>query len=234
MIKIENLRKNYGLQPVLQGVNLHIQAGEFVMLVGANGAGKSTLMQIVATLQAPTAGKAAVGGWALPRYADRVRRHVGYVSHESLLYDDLSAAENLHFFSRIYGLGLTNEQIGERLRRVGLLARQREAVRLFSRGMKQRLAIARATLHEPDILLLDEPYTGLDQEAAELLDGLLQQEVTAGRTIFMITHDLVHGYHLCNRVAILNRGKIVCEIESKQTTSAEFLQIYREQTGTGR
>ena len=234
MIKIENLRKQYGLQPVLQGVNLHILAGEFVMLVGANGAGKSTLMQIVAALQAPTAGQVAVGGWALPQYADRVRRHIGYVSHEPLLYADLTAAENLEFFSQIYELGLTKEQIGERLRRVGLLARQREAVRLFSRGMKQRLAIARATLHEPDILLLDEPYTGLDQQAAELLDHLLQQEVTAGRTIFMITHDLVHGYHLCNRVAILNRGKIVCEIESNQTTATDFLQIYREQTGTGR
>ncbi|MCA9964246.1 MAG: heme ABC exporter ATP-binding protein CcmA [Anaerolineales bacterium] len=234
MIKIENLRKQYGLQPVLQGVNLHILAGEFVMLVGANGAGKSTLMQIVAALQAPTAGQVTVGGWALPQYADRVRRHIGYVSHEPLLYADLTAAENLEFFSQIYELGLTKEQIGERLRRVGLLARQREAVRLFSRGMKQRLAIARATLHEPDILLLDEPYTGLDQQAAELLDHLLQQEVTAGRTIFMITHDLVHGYHLCNRVAILNRGKIVCEIESNQTTATDFLQIYREQTGTGR
>ena len=234
MIKIENLRKQYGLQPVLQGVNLHILAGEFVMLVGANGAGKSTLMQIVAALQAPTAGQVTVGGWALPQYADRVRRHIGYVSHEPLLYADLTAAENLEFFSQIYELGLTKEQIGERLRRVGLLARQREAVRLFSRGMKQRLAIARATLHEPDILLLDEPYTGLDQQAAELLDHLLQQEVTAGRTIFMITHDLVHGYHLCNRVAILNRGKIVCEIESNRTTATDFLQIYREQTGTGR
>ena len=175
MIKIENLRKQYGLQPVLQGVNLHILAGEFVMLVGANGAGKSTLMQIVAALQAPTAGQVTVGGWALPQYADRVRRHIGYVSHEPLLYADLTAAENLEFFSQIYELGLTKEQIGERLRRVGLLARQREAVRLFSRGMKQRLAIARATLHEPDILLLDEPYTGLDQQAAELLDHLLQQ-----------------------------------------------------------
>lgn len=200
------------------------------MLVGANGAGKSTLMQIVATLQMPTAGKVAVGGWLLPHHADRVRRHIGYVSHESLLYDDLSAAENLNFFSQIYALGLNKEQIGERLRRVGLLARQREAVRQFSRGMKQRLAIARATLHEPDILLLDEPYTGLDQEAVALLDQLLQQEVAAGRTIFMITHDLVHGYHLCNRVAILNRGKIVCEIESNQMTAAAFLQLYREQT----
>lgn len=230
MIKIEDLRKNYGLQPVLQGVNLHIQAGEFVMLVGGNGAGKSTLMQIVATLQTPTAGTVAVGGWRLPQYADRVRRHIGYVSHESLLYDDLSAAENLHFFSQLYGLGLNKAQIGDKLRRVGLLARQREAVRLFSRGMKQRLAIARATLHEPDILLLDEPYTGLDQEAVELLDGLLQREMAAGRTIFMITHDLVHGHHLCNRIAILNHGKIVCEIESSQTTAAEFLQLYREQT----
>ena len=227
MIKLHQLSKNYGLNPVLRGVDLHVQAGEFVALVGGNGAGKTTLLRIVATLLSPTSGQVVIGGWPLPQHSMRVRQHIGYVSHQSLLYDDLTAAENLAFFARLYSVDLA--KINSVLKRVGLFARQRDPVRTFSRGMVQRLAIARATLHEPDVLLLDEPYTGLDQEAARLLDGLLEQEVKAGRTILMITHDLIHGLHLCDRIAILNRGKIVCEIKSKEVDEAEFLRIYKEQ-----
>ena len=226
MIKLQQLCKNYGSIPVLNGVNLHVKAGEFVALVGGNGAGKTTLLRIVATLLAPTSGQAIIGGWPLPQHAARVRQHIGYVSHQSLLYDDLNALENLAFFARLYSID--SNKIEGALKRVGLFSRQRDPVRTFSRGMVQRLAIARATLHEPDVLLLDEPYTGLDQEAAQLLDGLLQQEIEAGRTILMITHDLIHGLHLCDRIAILNRGKIVCEIESNEVDEAEFLRIYRE------
>lgn len=231
MIKIENLSKNYGLQPVLHDVSLQVPVGEFLMLVGGNGAGKSTLMRIVATLLPPTSGTVSVGGWPLPQHAARVRRHLGYVSHDSLLYDDLSALENLRFFAHLYGLAYTDEQITERLQQVGLRIRQRDPVRTFSRGMKQRLAIARATLHEPDVLLLDEPYTGLDQQAADLLDALLRQEREQGRTIFLITHDLLHGFNLCSQVAILNRGKIVCELKRNQITQADFLALYREEVG---
>lgn len=226
MIKLHQLSKNYGLNPVLRDVNLHIKAGEFVALVGGNGAGKTTLLRIIATLLTPTSGQVLVGGWPLPQQAMRVRQHIGYVSHQSLLYDDLSAIENLAFFARLYGVG--QEKTNGALKRVGLFARQRDPVRTFSRGMIQRLAIARATLHEPDVLLLDEPYTGLDQEAAELLDKLLEKEIERGRTILMITHDLIHGLHLCDRIAILNRGKIVCEIRSKEVDEADFLRIYKE------
>ena len=230
MIKLQGLVKKYGMNLVLRGVDLNVSAGEFVMLVGSNGAGKSTLMRIVATLLRPTSGRVEIGGWLLPQQADRVRRHIGLVSHYSLLYGDLTAAENLTFFAKLYQLDNQEERVMAALRKVGLYARQRDAVSTFSRGMVQRLTIARATLHEPDILLLDEPYTGLDQEASRLLDDLLRQEQENGRSILMITHDLSHGLNLCDRVAILNRGKIVHDIDSRSTSPAEFLDLYREQT----
>ncbi len=231
MIQIKGMVKNYGLNPVLRGVDLHVQKGEFVTLVGANGAGKTTLMRIVATLLKPNSGEVYIGGWALAQFAARVRQHIGMVSHQALLYGDLTAEENLLFFARLYRLDNQADRVAIALKEVGLTARQRDPVSTFSRGMVQRLTIARATLHEPDVLLLDEPYTGLDQDAALLLDNLLKREMDRGRTILMITHDLVHGLNLCHRSAILNRGKIVCEIESDKISSAEFLDLYAEKTG---
>lgn len=230
MIQIKGLIKNYGLNPVLRGVDLHVDQGEFVTLVGSNGAGKTTLLRIVATLQKPTSGQVRIGGWRLPAYADRVRRHIGLVSHQALLYGDLTAAENLTFFAKLYRLDRPQERVEQALKEVGLAARQRDAVSTFSRGMVQRLTIARATLHEPDVLLLDEPYTGLDQDAARLLDDLLRREVENGRTILMITHDLTHGLNLCDRTVILNRGKIVAQVEKGQVTPSEFLALYTEHT----
>lgn len=228
MIKIEGLVKTYGLLPVLNGVQLHVRPGEFVTLVGANGAGKTTLLRIVATLQKQTAGRVTIGGWPLPDHAEKVRPYIGLVSHQPLLYGDLSAAENLAFFARLYQLPEPQERVNQALRSVGLLARQRDPVRTFSRGMVQRLTIARATLHGPDVLLLDEPYTGLDQEASALLDRLLQEQAASGRTILMITHDLVHGLHICNRVVILNRGKIVAEVQASDISPAGFLELYKQ------
>jgi heme exporter protein A len=192
------------------------------------------MMRIVSTLLQPTAGEVMVGGWPLTTHADKVRRHIGLVSHQPMLYGDLSAAENLTFFSRLYQLDNQEERVMQALKNVGLFARQRDAVGTFSRGMLQRLTIARATLHEPDVLLLDEPYTGLDQDASRLLDDLLRGEMANGRTILMITHDLVHGLNLCHRIAILNRGYIVADILSETVDAAEFLEIYAKHTGRKR
>jgi heme exporter protein A len=230
MIEIKGLVKNYGLNPVLRGVNLSVRQGEFVTLVGANGAGKTTLIRIVATLLSPTAGETLIGGWPLTTHADKVRQHIGLVSHQSMLYGDLTAAENLSFFARLYRLDNQAERIALALKEVGLTARQRDPVSTFSRGMVQRLTIARATLHQPDVLLLDEPYTGLDQDAAQLLDTLLRREMERERTILMITHNLVHGLNMCHRSAILSRGKIVAEINSSEVSPSEFLDIYADLT----
>jgi len=230
MIRLEAVVKQYGLNPVLRGVDLHVRAGEFVTLVGPNGAGKSTLLGIVATLLPPTSGTVRVGGWALPGQADRVRRHIGLVSHHALLYRDLTAAENLTFYGKLYRLDDPEARALEALRAVGLFARQRDAVGTFSRGMIQRLTIARATLHEPDVLLLDEPYTGLDQEASRLLDELLRAEAARGRTILMITHDLEHGLGLADRLAILYRGQIAREVTRAEIGPGGVYELYREAT----
>jgi heme exporter protein A len=232
MIRLRGVVKHYGLNPVLRGVDLAVEQGEFVTLVGPNGAGKSTLLAIVATLLRPTSGEARVGGWLLPQQADRVRRHIGLVSHNSLLYRDLTAAENLAFFARLYRLPDAEERIDNALRKVGLFARQRDPVGAFSRGMVQRLTIARATLHEPDVLLLDEPYTGLDQEATHLLDDLLREEAARGRTILMITHDLGHGLGLADRLAILYDGRIAREVRRAEITPAAVYDLYAEVTMT--
>jgi heme exporter protein A len=230
MIKIQGLVKSYGANVVLRGVDLHVRPGEFVTLVGPNGAGKTTLLRIVATLLKPGAGQVTVGGWSLPGESARVRNHIGLVSHHALLYGDLTAAENLEFYARLYQLDNRQQRVKAALQLVGLAARQRDPVRSFSRGMLQRLTIARATLHEPDVLLFDEPYTGLDQDATALLDDLLRQEAGRGRTIFMITHDLARGLDLCQRIAILNRGKIAHVIDRESTAPAEFLSLYADVT----
>ena len=232
MIEITALTKTFGLTPVLRGVNLTVGKGEFVTLVGANGAGKSTLLKIVATLAKPSAGEVKIGGWPLPQQAQRVRRHIGLVSHQSLLYRELSAEENLKFYARLYGLENRDTLVKDALKRVGLRARGRDPVRTFSRGMTQRLTIARATLHAPDVLLLDEPYTGLDQDAGKLLDELLEREREIGRTILLITHNLLRGFQIADRVAILNRGKIMHEVKREAMSDAEFVRLYRE-TVTG-
>lgn len=226
MIEIEGLTKNFGQLPVLRGVNLHVRQGQFVALVGANGAGKTTLLRIVATLSKPTGGRASIGGWPLPAHADKVRRHIGLISHQPLLYGDLTAAENLSFFARLYGLDNRQERVAGALKTVGLAARQRDPVRTFSRGMTQRLTIARATLHDPDVLLFDEPYTGLDRDASRLLDDLLREMTGQGRTTLMVTHDLLHGLNLCDRIAVLSRGKIVGAVDRDDVSPADFLDYY--------
>jgi heme exporter protein A len=147
----------------------------------------------------------------------------------------LTAAENLAFYARLYQLDNSEERVINALKRVGLAARQRDPVRSFSRGMVQRLTLARATLHEPDVLLFDEPYTGLDQEATMLLDDLLRAEADKGRTIFMITHDLTRGLNLCDRIVILSRGKIAHAVDREDATPSEFLHLYSDSTrGTRR
>jgi heme exporter protein A len=230
MIRLSGVVKQYGLNPVLRGVDLAVEEGEFVTLVGPNGAGKSTLLGIVATLLRPTAGEARVGGWRLPEQAGRVRRHIGLISHHSLLYRDLTAAENLTLFAKLYRLPDAESRAADALRQVGLFARQRDPVGTFSRGMVQRLTIARATLHEPDVLLLDEPYTGLDQEATQLLDDLLRAESARGRTILMITHDLGHGLGLADRLAILHSGRIAHEVSRAEISPAAVYDLYAEVT----
>ena len=226
MIYVEGLIKNFGLQPVLRGLDLHVKRGEFLGLLGPNGAGKTTFLRIIATLSRPTGGSVRIGGWPVPQAAKRVRPHLGLISHFPLLYGELTARENLEFYARMYGLSSADSRIAQVLKEVDLAGRKDDLVDEFSRGMQQRLAIARAILHEPDVLLLDEPYTGLDQSAAAMLDEVLRQVATAGRTVVLTTHNLLRALDNCDRVVILNRGKIAFESETAELEPETFPQVY--------
>src|SRR5574342_326663 len=175
MIETRGLTKAFGLRLVLKGVNLDVAPGECVALLGPNGAGKTTLMRILATLSKPTLGQVRIAGFPLPNGAAEARRRLGVVAHHTLLYSDLTAEENLSFYARVYGLEQPHARIGQVLEQVGLAARRRDLVRTFSRGMQQRLAIARALLPDPEVMLFDEPHTGLDQDASNMLDGVLRE-----------------------------------------------------------
>ncbi|MBN1562681.1 MAG: heme ABC exporter ATP-binding protein CcmA [Anaerolineae bacterium] len=233
MIEVRNLVKAFGLHPVLRGLDLDVARGEFVTLLGPNGSGKSTLLRILGALSRPTSGTVKIGGWELPGEADYVRAQLGVVSHMTLLYDTLTAEENLMFFARMYNLPPESRRarIDELLHRVGLHRRARDVVMTFSRGMQQRLAIARAILHDPAVLLLDEPYTGLDVDAAALLDELLREVAISGRTVIMTTHDLQRGHALADRVAILSRGKIAYTAPCSAIKPSELPALYADTTG---
>lgn len=234
LIAIEGVTKTFDVLPVLRNLTLHIGRGDFLALLGANGSGKSTLLRLIAGLGQADRGTIRVGGWQLPRQADRVRAQLGLVSHKLLLYENLTARENLRFFSRLYNLGgkRAEQRIEALLERVGLAQRADDAVRTFSRGMAQRLSIARALLHDPAILLLDEPYTGLDQAAAAMLDALLSEAHAEGRTILMVTHEIERAARLPSHVAILARGSIAFACARAEIPSAAWLAArYAEVTG---
>jgi heme exporter protein A len=233
MIEAHNVIKIFGVRPVLRGVDLIVAPGEFVALFGPNGAGKTTLLRLLASLSRPTGGRIRIAGWELPAQAGQARGVIGVVSHQPLLYGDLSAEENLRFFARLYGLDSTQRKarIAEVLRAVGLYKRSADLVRTFSRGMQQRLAIARAILHDPPVLLLDEPYTGLDQDAAATLDDVLREVALRGRTVLMTTHDLERGLALAGRVAILSKGVIAYQERAQALDAVTFARTYADVTG---
>jgi heme exporter protein A len=215
MIELRRLTKTFGHRPVLRGLDFTIHEGDFVVLLGANGAGKTTLLHLIAGLSKPSGGDIIINGYRLAESASELRRFMGLVSHKPLLYDDLTAVQNLRFYAQMYDVPDAAGRIETVLNQVGLWGRHHDPVRTYSRGMQQRLAIARAILHNPPILLLDEPDTGLDQHAATLLHDLLSAVGAAQRTILMTTHNLERGLSLGQRVAILAQGKIVYDVPGR-------------------
>ena len=228
MIKIQKLIKTFGHRVVLRSVDLTINEGDFVTLLGANGAGKTTLLHLVANLSKPTAGDIFINGYRLADAANQLRRFIGLVSHKTLLYDDLSANQNLRFYARMYDVPEATERIETVLNQVGLWSRQNDPVRTYSRGMQQRLAIARAILHNPPILLLDEPDTGLDQHAADMLGNLLSAVGISQRTILMTTHNWERGLSMGNRITILGNGKIVYDVRRQDVSVDELRKQYNQ------
>jgi heme exporter protein A len=213
---------------VLRGVDLTINESDFVTLLGANGAGKTTLLHLIASLSKPTAGDIFINGYRLTGAANQLRRFIGLVSHKTLLYDDLTAEQNLRFYARLYDVSNAKNRIETVLNQVGLWGRQHDPVRTYSRGMQQRLAIARAILPNPPILLLDEPDTGLDQHAADMLSHLLSAVGVSQRTILMTTHNLERGLSMGRRVTILAKGKIVYDAPREDISVDELRTQYNK------
>ena len=231
MIVAENITKRFGSKTVLQGINLKIEKGEFVTVFGPNGAGKSTLLKILAMLSKPSSGSLYIDGTNTKDQASVIRNRIGVISHNTFLYDNLTASENLEFYGRMYGLDNLRERISRVLVEVGLEFVMNDPVRTFSRGMQQRLSIARAILHQPEILFLDEPYTGLDQQAIEILNGVLASLNIKDRTVFMITHNFEQGLDLSNRVLIVMKGRIAYEGSASNLTPAVMRDIYADTVG---
>lgn len=246
MIELRKLTKAFGSKYALRGVDLRVMPGESLVIFGPNGAGKTTLVRILASLSRPSSGSVFIGGLNLATHSDGIRRYLGVVSHAPLLYDSLSAEENLRFFGRLYGVSNLEERVSQMLEEVGLAHRRHDLVRTFSRGMVQRLAIARALLHDPQVLLLDEPDTGLDPQAAEMLHGLLlslSKETgkqgdralpSVGRTLVTVTHSLERGLAIADRVVILANGQIVFEADARGMTAAQFRPLYDRYVGGSR
>ena len=231
MIHVHDITKNFGSMTVLDNVNFSVKSGEFLTIVGPNGAGKTTLIKIMATLVNATGGTVEIGGFDVKKSPEKVRGIIGVISHNTYLYNELTAGENLKFFGKMYAIPDSDKRVDEVLGETGLSDRKHDRVGTFSRGMKQRLSIARAILHKPSVLLLDEPYTGLDQQASASLESVLNSLTGSGITTIMISHDLKRGLALADQVMIMASGTVTYHAPASEVADvAEFQALYERCT----
>lgn len=230
-IQIKGLTKNFGRVPVLRGVDLEVPWGETLTILGPNGSGKTTLVKILATLTRPDSGIARAGGLDVTRSGHSVRRIIGVVAHDTMLYDDLTAYGNLKFFARMFSLDRIDERVQSASERMGMSDRLGQRVGTLSHGMKKRFTIARALLHDPLILLMDEPESGLDQHALNMLDDVISDRSIDLRTVLMTTHNLERGLALGHRMAILSKGRIAYQESLEAVGAATVRDAYFHYTG---
>ena len=222
------LVREFGPLRAVDGVSFQLGAGQLMTVFGPNGAGKTTLLRILAGGLRPLEGEVHLRGKKLEAGDPEWHRRIGVLSHQSYLYGHLTLEENLRFFGKLFGLGDLDERIPARLEQVGLEKRAASLARTLSRGMRQRLALARTLLHDPDFVLLDEPYTGLDAHAAAVLRGVLTSLKDGHRTVILVTHNISQGLELADRVAIQVRGRFVFHDDSSAVDSGTFERFYRE------
>jgi heme exporter protein A len=230
LVSATALVRRFGAVTALGGVGLEVAAGEAVLLLGPNGAGKTTLLRALAGLVRPQKGRVRIAGGDVNR-DPAARRSIGFLSHHALLYDDLTPRENLRFAAALHGLDRVESRIEGALDAAALSARADRPVRGFSRGMLQRLALARATLHEPDVLLLDEPFTGLDVAAAGALRERVRAHRDRGGAVVAVTHEPADLWEVATRVVVLVGGRVVLE-ESRPPELAAFRRRYAELLAT--
>ena len=231
-IETKKLSKVFGNRKAVDNVTISVPKGAFLSIFGPNGAGKTTLLRMLSTLSRATSGTATLMGVDLKEEPDRARDHIGLISHNSMLYPDLTAEQNLMIYARLYGVVEPEARVLDLLEAVELKHRRLDVVRTFSRGMTQRLSIARALVHDPDVVFLDEPYSGLDPHAVEIFDELIEQQ-REGRTFVMVSHDLQKGFAMCTHALVLAKGRVVAFDEKGAFDFDEFSALYRSTVGMG-
>ncbi len=234
MLEVKGLTKKYGGKSVLRGIDLKVPPGQICILLGPNGAGKSTLIRILCTLARASGGQVMVDGHATAEEPAEARRAIGAVLHETLLYEDLTAAENLRFYSRLFGSSAGEKDIDGMLTKVNLLHRKNDRVGDFSRGMKQRMAIARATVGNPKLMLLDEPFTGLDVRSRDQVSAILSAAAANGTAVLMTAHDPEMAHDLAHRLLVLVDGKVAFDREKSSVSKTDFVAEYRRLAGASR
>jgi len=231
VIEVKGVTKVFGRKLILKGIDFAVKEGESLTILGPNGAGKTTLIKLLATLLKPSSGSIRIAGFDIRDSSMQIRRSIGVVGHQTYLYDELTAYENLKFYGNMYDVPNLDERIHHIISEIGLETRLHDRVSTLSRGMQQRLSIARATIHNPPIILLDEPETGLDQHASKMLVEILDALYSNKRTVVMATHNMERGLEIGNHVMILSEGKIAYE-ESKQSLNlASLREAYQHYTG---
>lgn len=231
-IRTRKLSKVFGTRKAVDKVSIEVPQGAFLSIFGPNGAGKTTLLRMLSTLTRPTDGSASLMGIDLREDPEAARGRIGLISHNAMLYPDLTAEQNLLLYAKLYGLADPQARVMELLEAVELKHRRLDVVRTFSHGMTQRLSIARALIHDPDVVFLDEPYSGLDPHAVDIFDQLIEKQ-REGRTFVMVSHDLRKGFDMCTHALVLARGRVVTFGAKDQLDFDEFSELYRSTVGMG-
>jgi heme exporter protein A len=225
-VTVADVSRYYDRRRALSHISLTFRSGEIVGLLGHNGAGKSTLLAIIATLLRPSSGEVRYGTLPLTEAGPELRGRIGVLGHETQLYGELTARENLRFFAALYGIGDADGRVGDALARAGLGGRALDPVSGFSRGMRQRLALERALLHDPRLLILDEPFTGLDHHASLDMADRLVALAAQGRIVLLATHDLELATRVVSRAAILRDGRLAAVHEDSDSLRARYVDIH--------
>ena len=231
-IEVKHLSKVFGTRRAVDDVSFVLPQGAFLSIFGPNGAGKTTLLRVLSTLSRATSGEALVMGVDVKEEPDTARKFIGLISHQPMLYPDLTAEENLLLYAKLYGVADPQKRVNELLDVVGLSHRRLDPVRTFSKGMTQRVAIARAIVHDPAVVFLDEPYSGLDPHAVDIFDSLIA-DIRDKHTFVMVSHDLQKGFAMCSHALVLARGRVVSFDDKNELDFSEFSQLYRETVGMG-
>jgi heme exporter protein A len=232
IVEVAELTRAFGSRKAVAGVTFSLAPGDCLAVFGPNGAGKTTLLRLLAGLLKPSSGSARLAGIPLPG-GTLARSRVGLISHHTMLYEALSARENVSFAARLYGIRDPGTRVDDSLRRMSMLERARAPVRLLSRGMQQRVSIARAVVHSPQVVLADEPYSGLDEAGARALTILLRELRSSGTAIIMVTHNIAEGLSLATHAAVMYRGRFVRYDARDRIDPASYAATYREAVGSG-